>query len=80
MSRPGQVVHPGDFGGVAVLMGGTSSERDVSLDSGRNVLEALQRRGVDAFAIDGIPDLVAELTQPPGRRITQTSLKQAILR
>ena len=69
MSRPGQVVHPGDFGGVAVLMGGTSSERDVSLDSGRNVLEALQRRGVDAFAIDGIPDLVAELTQPPGRRI-----------
>ena len=62
-------MHPGDFGGVAVLMGGTSSERDVSLDSGRNVLEALQRRGVDAFAIDGIPDLVAELTQPPGRRI-----------
>jgi D-alanine-D-alanine ligase len=69
MSRPGQVVHPGDFGGVAVLMGGASSERDVSLDSGRNVLEALQRRGVDAFPIDGIPDLVAELTQPPGRRI-----------
>ena len=28
MSRPFRVVHPGDFGGVAVLMGGTSSERE----------------------------------------------------
>ena len=37
-----------DFGRVAVLLGGTSSERAVSLDSGRNCLEALQRRGVDA--------------------------------
>ncbi|QOY64092.1 D-alanine--D-alanine ligase [Lysobacter sp. H21R4] len=39
-------------------MGGTSAEREVSLDSGRNVLEALQSRGVDAFAVDGIPALV----------------------
>lgn len=46
------------FGRVAVLMGGTSSEREVSLDSGRNVLEALRRRGVDAIAIDGIPALI----------------------
>ena len=30
------------FGRVAVLMGGTSSEREVSLDSGRNVLDALR--------------------------------------
>jgi D-alanine-D-alanine ligase len=42
-------------------MGGTSSEREVSLDSGRNCLEALQRRGVDAHAVDGIPALVKEL-------------------
>ncbi|KGM56550.1 D-alanine--D-alanine ligase [Lysobacter arseniciresistens ZS79] len=49
---------PAVFGRVAVLMGGTSSEREVSLDSGRNVLEALQSRGVDAFAVDGIPALV----------------------
>ena len=41
---------PRDFGRVAVLMGGSSAEREVSLDSGRNVLEALQSRGVDAFA------------------------------
>ena len=50
-----------DFGRVAVLMGGTSSEREVSLDSGRNVLEALQARGVDAHAVDGIPALVDAL-------------------
>jgi D-alanine-D-alanine ligase len=42
-------------------MGGTSSERDVSLDSGRNVLEALVRRGVNAEAVDGIEALVTAL-------------------
>lgn len=49
------------FGRVAVLMGGTSSEREVSLDSGRNVLEALRARGVDAHAVDGIPALIDAL-------------------
>src|SRR5688572_26334432 len=49
------------FGKVAVLMGGTSSERDVSLDSGRNVLQALQAGGVDATAVDGIPALLDAL-------------------
>ncbi|UOF17573.1 D-alanine--D-alanine ligase [Lysobacter capsici] len=39
-------------------MGGTSAEREVSLDSGRGVLEALRSRGVDAFAVDGIPALI----------------------
>jgi D-alanine-D-alanine ligase len=57
-----------DFGRVAVLMGGTSSEREVSLDSGRNVLEALLRKGVDATAVDGIPALVEALTGSGGRR------------
>jgi len=52
---------PAVFGRVAVLMGGTSSERAVSLDSGRNVLAALQSRGVDAHAVDGIPALVDAL-------------------
>ena len=51
-----------------MLLGGTSSEREVSLDSGRNVLAALQRRGVDAHAVDGIPALVQALTDPAGRR------------
>ncbi|UHQ25246.1 D-alanine--D-alanine ligase [Lysobacter sp. 5GHs7-4] len=39
-------------------MGGTSAEREVSLDSGRGVLEALRSRGVEAFAVDGIPALI----------------------
>jgi D-alanine-D-alanine ligase len=55
---PLRVTDPAVFGRVAVLMGGTSSEREVSLDSGRGVLEALRSRGVDAFAVDGIPALI----------------------
>lgn len=55
---PLRVTDPAVFGRVAVLMGGTSAEREVSLDSGRGVLEALRARGVDAFAIDGIPALI----------------------
>jgi len=40
------------FGKVAVLMGGLSAEREISLQSGKAVLEALLRKGVDAVAID----------------------------
>ena len=59
MNVPAQRTHnPADFGKVAVLMGGTSSEREVSLNSGANVLEALVSQGVKAFAVDGIPALV----------------------
>jgi D-alanine-D-alanine ligase len=63
-----RVTDPRDFGRVAVLMGGTSSEREVSLDSGRNVLEALLRRGVQAVAVDGIAELVRALAAPDGAR------------
>ena len=40
------------FGKVAVLFGGTSAEREVSLKSGQAVLNALQSAGVDAIAFD----------------------------
>lgn len=40
------------FGKVAVLLGGRSGEREVSLKSGKAVLAALQRTGVDAHAFD----------------------------
>jgi D-alanine-D-alanine ligase len=60
---PPRITDPARFGRVAVLMGGTSSEREVSLDSGRNVLEALLARGVDAHAVDGIPALAVALMQ-----------------
>jgi D-alanine-D-alanine ligase len=53
-----------DFGKVAVLMGGRSSEREVSIMSGSGVLEALRARGVDAHAFDPsqrpLDDLVRE--------------------
>ena len=39
------------FGRVAVLLGGDSSEREISLLSGRAVLAGLVRRGVDAHAL-----------------------------
>ncbi|HEX5338343.1 MAG TPA: D-alanine--D-alanine ligase, partial [Gallionella sp.] len=42
----------GSFGKVAVLFGGRSAEREVSLKSGAAVLAALQRSGVDAHAFD----------------------------
>ena len=60
-ARRTHVTNPAQFGRVAVLMGGTSSERDVSLNSGQNVLEGLRRRGVQADPVDGIPALVAAL-------------------
>ena len=41
-----------EFGKVAVLMGGQSGEREVSLMSGQGVLDALRARGVDAHAFD----------------------------
>ena len=47
-----RVATAGEFGRVAVLLGGTSSEREISLLSGRAVLAALLRRGVDAHAFD----------------------------
>lgn len=58
---PLRCTDPAAFGRVAVLLGGSSSEREVSLDSGRNVLEALQARGIDAHPVDGIPALVDAL-------------------
>ncbi len=46
------------FGKVAVLFGGTSAEREVSLKSGRAVLEALQRQGVDAHGVDVVDNTI----------------------
>lgn len=55
---------PRAMGKVAVLCGGRSAEREVSLRSGAGVLAALQRQGVDAHAFDpaarGLDDLCRE--------------------
>ena len=55
---PLRITDASRFGRVAVLLGGVSSEREVSLNSGQNVLDALLARGVQAFAVDGVPALV----------------------
>ena len=47
---------------VAVLMGGRSSEREVSLMSGQGVLQALQSKGVQAVAFDPAERALTELT------------------
>lgn len=51
------------FGKVAVLLGGKSAERQVSLNSGQAVLAALLRCGVDAEAFDPLTTSVTELTK-----------------
>ncbi len=51
-----------DFGKVAVLFGGKSAEREVSLKSGSGVLAALLRQGVDAHAFDPAERKLDELT------------------
>jgi len=49
-------------GKVAVLMGGLSAEREISLQSGNAVLAALKSRGVDAHGIDVNENIVSELS------------------
>ena len=51
----------GDFGRVAVLLGGQSAEREVSLKSGGLVLDALKGKGIDAHAFDPAQRSLAEL-------------------
>ncbi|MFL6076403.1 MAG: D-alanine--D-alanine ligase, partial [Mycobacteriales bacterium] len=50
---------------VVVLAGGLSFERDVSLQSGRRVTDALRRAGVDAVQRDTDSELVPELLRNP---------------
>ncbi len=54
---------PSIFGKVAVLMGGRAAERDVSLKSGKAVLDALLRCGVDAHAVDPQADVLERLRE-----------------
>jgi D-alanine-D-alanine ligase len=56
-------IDPRSLGKVAVLMGGRSAEREVSLMSGTGVLKALQGQGVDAHAFDPATTPLGELQQ-----------------
>lgn len=54
--------NPEQFGRVAVLMGGSAAEREVSLRSGKAVFDALIRKGIDAVAVDVTDSPIEALT------------------
>lgn len=56
-------------GRVAVLMGGNSAEREVSLKSGNAVYQALLAAGVDAFLLDLQQDVIAQLSALTADRV-----------
>jgi D-alanine-D-alanine ligase len=58
-----------DFGKVAVLLGGSSAEREISLISGRAVLTALQESGVDAYAFDPAETPIWQLAAQGASRV-----------
>ena len=60
-SRMKRITEAAEFGRVAVLLGGSSPEREVSLKSGNAVLAALKRGGVDAEAFDPRDQPLAKL-------------------
>ena len=61
MSDPTTVLDPAAFGKVGVLLGGRSSEHDISIMSGSGVLQALQSVGIDAHGFDPSQRSLAEL-------------------
>lgn len=57
------MVDVAQFGKVAVLVGGISAEREVSLISGAAVLKGLLAKGIDAQAVDAHPDNIGSLKE-----------------
>ena len=51
------------FGKVAVLLGGTSNEREISINSGKSVLSSLKKSNIDASGIDPKSDDLEKLKQ-----------------
>jgi D-alanine-D-alanine ligase len=69
------VKHPFAGQRVAVVLGGLSAEREVSLDTGAGVLAALQEKGWDAVAIDWKPGTsLARLLEDSGAKIVWNAL------
>jgi D-alanine-D-alanine ligase len=64
-----KLLKPEQYGRVAVVMGGMSAERDVSLKSGAAVLDSLLRSGVDAIGIDADRSLLKKLREAQADRV-----------
>ena len=60
---------PEKFGRVAVLMGGNSAEREISIKSGTAVYDSLKKQGVDVVAIDVKESLIKALTNQKVDRV-----------
>jgi len=60
---------PEKFGRVAVLMGGNSAEREISIKSGTAVYDSLKKQGVDVVAIDVKENLIKALTNQKVDRV-----------
>ena len=58
-----------NFGKVAVMFGGNSAEREISLLSGNAVLSALQEQGVDAHGFDPKEQSLTELVSEKFDRV-----------
>ena len=66
---PAMEMIPENFGKVAVLLGGPSAEREISLLSGNAVLKALRERGIDAHPFDPAERNLFELTRERYSRV-----------
>lgn len=64
-----ELLSPREYGKVAVVMGGRSSEREISLMSGTAVLEGLRNKGIDVIGIDAGPDLLEVLRREKVDRV-----------
>lgn len=58
-----RITNPAQFGRVGLLVGGASAEREVSLDGGRAVLAALERKQIEVEMFDGSPALFAAINE-----------------
>jgi len=65
----GEEIKQTPFGKVGVLMGGNSAEREISLRSGKGVLQALINLGIDAHGIDVGEDIVEKLQKEKFDRV-----------
>ena len=71
-------MNKGTFGKVAVLLGGTSNEREISINSGLSVLKALKRNGIDVTGIDPKTDNLEPVHWAGDHLLPQSLYKRAI--
>ena len=69
MSNTENVENNIKYGKVAVMMGGTSAERDISIESGRAVLAALERKNIDANEVDVGKDVFCKIRDEGYERV-----------